>query len=127
MAERRAQDDPSHETCRLVSETATVFAPSRTATYTCRMDSDIVTTPDTAPLEAIEEILPVELVVGTVEDEIFGAAALSPTRFTAEEWKRRALYENDRRVHLEQELLRIRDDIDRVIRRTAILPGDPSH
>jgi hypothetical protein len=104
-----------------------VFAPSRTATYTCRMDSDIVTTPDTAAIEAIEEILPIELLVGTVDDEIVGEAALAPTRFSAEEWKRRALYENDRRVHMEQELLRIRDDIDRVIRRAAILSRDSHH
>jgi len=91
------------------------------------MDSDIVTTPDTAAIEAIEEILPIELLVGTLDDEIVGEAALAPTRFSAEEWKRRALYENDRRVHMEQELLRIRDDIERVIRRAAILSRDSRH
>jgi hypothetical protein len=91
------------------------------------MEGDSVTTADPAPLEALGAILPVEDLVGAVDDEIFGAAALAPTRFTAEEWKRRALYENDRRVHLEQELLRIRDDIDRVIRRAAILPMDSRH
>jgi hypothetical protein len=48
------------------------------------------------------------------------------TRFTAEDWKRRALYENERRQHMEQELLRVRDDIDRVIRRAAVVRRDPT-
>jgi|SRR3954469_23921611 hypothetical protein len=81
----------------------------------------------TTDAASAEGILAAEMLVGVLDDEILGAAALAPTRFTAEEWKRRALYENDRRVHMEQELLRIRDDIDRVIRRAAILPRDSSH
>jgi len=52
------------------------------------------------------------------------AGSARPTRFSAEDWKQRALYEEARRRHMERELLRIRDEIDRVVRRAAVLPLD---
>jgi hypothetical protein len=63
------------------------------------------------PIEAIE--------VATLSDGVVA------TRFSAEDWKQRALYEQDRRQHIEQELLRLRDELDRVIRRAAVVRREP--
>ena len=102
------------------------------------MDADssgALATPDADAALAVTAPTSAERIEGLPPDETLLAADLDriafpdhpfATRFSAEDWKQRALYENDRRQHIEQELLRIRDDIDAVIRRAAVIPRERS-
>jgi hypothetical protein len=95
------------------------------------MDDDAGTT--ILETERMPGALRVEALVDAVDPLIDAIDPIDPTtfpddlvatRFSAEDWKQRALYENDRRQHIEQELLRIRDDLDRLIRRAAVVRRD---
>jgi hypothetical protein len=92
------------------------------------MDDDAGTT--ILETERMPGALRVEALIDAVEPLVDAIDAttfpddLVATRFSADDWKQRALYENDRRQHIEQELLRIRDDLDRVIRRAAVVRRD---